>query len=263
MRNARAAVGYRWGAPVTQTEPKQDGEQRGILAPGLIGRMTEIGQVLVPGSFAWFVTVVPGATARGANRVGWVLAFVAFCALVAGSFAARDRPRLGRILGIWTFLVLCVCTWVLNLPSISIERLDPVRASSGTFGWMLYGLGWGAPWRPGLHPEDNPRAQLHPKLDSRKPPNPAMPIAVAIATVGAVTAFVFAWRTADSMRAVMLQGAAIALSVALVTTSANVALAQAKQRSQPAARQRVLYALPWLMALFTLLVIAIAWVLSS
>jgi hypothetical protein len=248
---------------VTDTESKLNAEQRGALAPGLLGRLTEIGQVLVPGSFAWFVTVVPGATSRGANRIAWVLAFLAFCALVAGSFVVRDRPRLGRILGIWAFIGLCVCTWVLNLPSIRIERLDPVRACSGTFGWLLYGLGWGAPWRPGLHPEDNPRAQLHPKLEARKAPELGMPIAVAVAALGAMTASVFAWRAADGNRALMLQGASIAVGVAMLTTSSTLALSWTKKRTQPAPRQRVLYALPWLMAMFTLLVIAVAWVLSS
>lgn len=242
--------------------PETLSEQRAPLAPGVFGRLTEVGQVLVPGIFAWAVTVVPCATGRGSTRLTWIPAFVGLACLVAGAFIVRDRPKLGRILGIWAFLVLSLLTWVLNPAGIRTDRIDPIRAASGTFGWMLYALGWGAPWRPGVHPEDNPRAQQHPKLEPRRGPVLRMPIAVAIAAVGAVLALVLAWRGLDPNRALMMHGAALAAAVALVTVASGVALSQNQKRTEVVAKQRLVHASPWLMAIGTLLIMVLAWLVS-
>lgn len=237
-------------------------EQRAVLAPGVIGRLTELGQVLVPGIYAWAVTVVPSTSGRTAPGYAWVPAFLAFGSLVAGCFLLRDRPRLGRALGIWAFLAFALVTWTLNPAVLRPDRIDPIRAASGAFGWMLYALGWGTPWRPGVHPEDDPRAELYPKLEPRKDPVLSMPLAVAIATIGSVLAMVLAWRATDNSRALMLHGLALAVSVALVSTASRVALAQGNKRSWPAPRQRLLHAFPWLMALVTVSMMLLAWWLS-
>ncbi|MBI5538086.1 MAG: hypothetical protein HY898_35520 [Deltaproteobacteria bacterium] len=247
---------------MTTNQASQNNEQRALLAPGILGRLSEIGQVLVPGIFAWAVTVVPCATMRGASRIGWVVAFLGFAALVAGAFLMRDRPRLGRALGIWVFLLFSLITWILNPAGIRPDRIDPVRAASGTFGWVLYGLGWGAPWRPGVHPEDNPRAQLHPKLEPRRIPVLRMPLVVAIAAVGAICALALAWRALDVNRALMMHGTALAVAVGLVTAAARIGLLQGQKRNASAPRQRIMHAFPWLMAIATLLIMVVAWWLS-
>ena len=133
-------------------------------------RVAEVGQVLVPGIYAWAVTVVPAATERGPSGWAPVTAFMAFVSLVVGASLARSRPRLALGLGIWGFVLGCLGTWLIALPALSVERLDPWRAGAGAIGWLLYALGWGTPWQLGRHPEDDPRAQLHPKLEPRKPP---------------------------------------------------------------------------------------------
>jgi hypothetical protein len=237
-------------------------EQRAPLAPGVFGRLTEVGQVLVPGIFAWAVTVVPCATGRGSTRFTWIPAILGLACLVAGAFLVRDRPTLGRILGIWAFLSLSLLTWILNPAGIRTDRIDPIRAASGTFGWMLYGLGWGAPWRPGVHPEDNPRAQLHPKLEPRRMPVFRMPLAVALAAVGAVLAMVLAWRGLEPGRALMMHGAALACAVGLVTAASKVGLSQSQKRTPVIAKQRLVHASPWLMAFGTLLIMVLAWLVS-
>ena len=247
---------------MTPQEPSSTEEQRAVLAPGVLGRLSEIGQVLVPGLFAWAVTVVPSTAGRAAPGWAWVPALLSLASLVAGCFLLRDRPRLGRALGIWAFLAFALVTWRLNPAVLRPDRIDPIRAASGTFGWMLYALGWGAPWRPGVHPEDDPRAELHPKLEPRKDPLLRMPLAVAIATVGSALVLVLAWRATESTRALMLHGLALALSVALVSSAARVGLAQGHKRNSPPPRQRLLHAFPWLMALVTLAMMAFAWAMS-
>ena len=237
-------------------------EQRAPLAPGLFGRLTEVGQVLVPGIFAWAVTVAPCATGRGSTRFTWIPAFLGFAGLVAGAFLMRDRPKLGRVLGIWAFLLLSVLTWILNPAGIRTDRIDAIRAASGTFGWMLFGLGWGAPWRPGVHPEDNPRAQLHPKLEPRRTPVLRVPLAVALAGTGAVLALLLAWRGLDPNRALMMHGTALACAVALVTVASKVGLSQNQKRTTVTTKQRLVHASPWLMAFGTLLIMVLAWLVS-
>jgi len=222
-----------------------------------------VGQVLVPGIYAWAITVVPVASDRLARPTAGVTAMLAFVALVVGTFVVKQRPRLGHALGIWSFVALCLASWLQNLDALQVERLDPIRAAAGTIGWILFALGWGTPWRTGRHPEDDPRAQLHPKLEPRKPPQLRAALAVSIAVVGALAGLLLAWRATDPGRALLLHGASLACAVAVVTTAATVGLAQGKKRVGVPPRQRMTYAFPWLMALVALVVIAIAWVLGT
>lgn len=224
---------------------------------GLLGRLSEVGQVLVPGAYAWAVTVLPCAWSRGASSLSSFAALMALGGLVAGSLLMRDRPKLGSLLGIWLFVFLCLGTWLLNRQALHIDRIDPVRAGSGTLGWLLYALGWGVPWRPGVHPEDNPRARLHPKLEPRRLPLLRMPVVVATAGTGAVLGLLFAWRTADPARALMLQGIALAAGIGGVTSAARAVLAQGRKHTPPTLRQRVTHAFPWLAAAVTLLIMAL------
>jgi hypothetical protein len=241
----------------TRREPEEG--QGASLARRVLPRLGEVGQVVVPGAYAWAVTVVPAAVGRGGTSLSWVAAAGAFVGLVAGAFVAKDRPRLGHALGIWAFVVLSCAAWVLNPYAIRVDRIDPMRAVAGTFGWTLYALGWGTPWRPGRHPEDDPRAELHPKLEPRKLPPLRVPWSLVVATLGALACLALAWRAAEPGRAVMLQGVALAAAVALVTACSRMALAQGQKRALPAPRQRLSYAFPWLMGLLTLLVTAAAW----
>lgn len=228
----------------------------------MFGYLFAVSQVLVPGAYAWAVSVVPAATSVSASPWARVPALLAFSSLVSGTFLYRDRPRAGYALGIWGFLGLSCVTWLLNADAIRADRLDPWRAAAATVGWLLFSLGWGTPWRAGVHPEDNPRAQLYPKLEPRRPATLRTPLTVAIGAVGAAACLLLAWRATEPDRALMMHGLALGSAVALVTTSASLAIAQGQKRVELPARQRVAFALPWLMALVALSVIALAWLLA-
>lgn len=243
-------------APSTAEEPTRH------VASSVFVRVAELGQVLVPGIYAWAVTVVPAATERP-HTGSMAAAFLAFALLVAGAFLAKERPTLGYALGIWGFLIACLITWLISMPSLQVERLDPWRAGAGSIGWILYTLGWGTPWRIGRHPEDDPRAQLNPKLDPRSPPRLRTALSVATGTIGALTCLLLAWRIAESDRAMLLHGAALACAVGIINTSASVGLAQGKRRAQFSPRQRITFAFPWFMAVIALVVIAAAWLLGN
>ncbi len=232
------------------------------VASGVFVRVAEIGQVLVPGIYAWAVTVVPAATDRP-GTLSFATAFLAFAFLVAGAFLAKERPSLGYALGIWGFLIACLITWLMSMPALQIERLDPWRAGAGSIGWILYALGWGTPWRIGRHPEDDPRAQLHPKLEPRNPPRLRTALAVAAGTIGALACLLLAWRITESDRAMLLHGAALACAVGIIHTAAAIGLGQGKKRVQLSPRQRITFAFPWMMAIIALIVIAAAWMLGN
>ena len=102
------------------------------LRTSVFGRLAEVGQILVPGIYAWAVTVVPAATERAHSVWSVVTAFVAFVALVVGAFVVKQRPRVGYALGIWGFLIACLVTWLISMPALQVERLDPWRAGAGS-----------------------------------------------------------------------------------------------------------------------------------
>lgn len=228
-----------------------------------LGRAAELGQVLVPGIYAWAVTVVPAASDRAQS--GWALvpAVLGLASLIAGAVLVKSRPRLGTALGIWGFLIASLITWLVTLSALNVERLDPWRAGAGSVGWLLFALGWGTPWRIGHHPEDDPRAQLHPKLEARNPPRLRTALAIAVGSTGALACLLLAWRATEPGRALLLHGAALACAVGIIYASAQVGLAQGKRRKPVAPKQRFTYAFPWLMAIVALMVIALAWWLGK
>lgn len=241
----------------SQPSPAKRSEGRVTL-----GRLAEVGQVLVPGIYAWAVTVIPAASDRPTTSWSIVTASLAVVLLIAGAASAKRNPSLGHALGIWGFIIACVVTWLLSLPALQVDRLDPWRAAAGSIGWILYALGWGTPWRVGRHPEDDPRAQLHPKLEPRNPPRLRTALAVAAGTIGALSCMLLAWRATESDRGLLLHGAALACSIGIISAASTIGLAQGDKRTPAAPKQRITYAFPWVMAISALIVIAIAWMLG-
>jgi hypothetical protein len=231
--------------------------------PRRLGHVLDVAQVLIPGAYAWAVTVAPLVLQPGPRTVALVTVPLALCALVSGAILVRSRPRIGYALGIWAFIGLSLVSWSVEVTRLQIDRVEPVRAAAGAVGWALFALGWGIPWRTGVHPEDNPRAMLHPKLKPRNPPLWRSHAGVAIATVGAVACLALAWRSSEPDRALMLHGVALACAVGMVTSSASLGLAQGKRRVPLSPRQRFAFAFPWFMALLALLAIFVAWNLGS
>jgi hypothetical protein len=225
----------------------------------VLDRTPEIAQVLVPGLFAWSVTVVPAAMHPSSWWLSKVSCFLGLGALVAGAFVGRHHAKIAYALGIWTFLGFSLLTWVTSSGALQLNRLDTARAIAGTFGWMLFALGWGTPWRAGIHPEDNPRARIHPKLEPRLNPVQRRPAVVFVSAVGAIACMLLAYRSVEPSRALMMHGVALACAVALISAGARVALGQGQKKQQETPHARSAHAFPWLMALIALAVIALAW----
>jgi len=229
----------------------------------VLDRVPQIAQVLVPGLFAWAITVVPSAMHPLAWWSAKLTCAFALVALVLGAVVGRDRIKVAYALGIWAFLVFSVLTWLASPASLHVARVDVVRAIAGSFGWMLYALGWGTPWRAGIHPEDNPRARIHPKLEPRLAPVQRRPAVVFVSAVGAIGCMLLAYRSAEPSRAMMMHGIALACAVALVSAGARVSLGQGQKKMPESVAARTSHVFPWLMALIALAVIAFAWHLTK
>jgi hypothetical protein len=198
--------------------PPPSSDRSILREPGVVQR-------IVCGVFAWGVTVFPFAFGRGGRAAAMLLAVAA---LAAAPLVFPKRRRLGRHVGISTFLGLVVATWLLVPGGLDVSRIDLVLAVTGSVSWMAYAFSWGEPWkfRPDVKADDmsgalRARAELPPV---------AVPIAT-LGVVGAAALLVLAFRVRDSSRALLAQVVAIGLGVALVTVAADLAILRGKKRA--------------------------------
>lgn len=201
----------------------------------LAGRLN----VLLPGLYAWVSTVASPAASRAAPHSARLVAGLALAALVAGTFSASRRPRLGRGIAVYGFVGLCGLAWLLLGPVLSVERIEPVRSAFGSIGWALFAFGWGAVRNPGAVPEDHPRAIAAEPLKPRgKLARTTSPTLIA-ALLGATIPMLLAWQVVRPRHALLAHAAALAAAIALVTVGAEVAVAQGKWRGGRRPSQRL------------------------
>ncbi len=140
--------------------------------------------------------------------------------------------QIGRHVGISLFLAAAAATWLLTDKAIDPTYLDAIRAAIGAIAWGVYALSWGEPWTAFGAAERKP--EVDPMAAPLRARATLAPFAVPIATVGAVAAMVAmvaAWRVRDPIRAVIAQALGVAVSVALVSASATLAVLRGKARS--------------------------------
>jgi hypothetical protein len=191
--------------------------------------LSERTRVLLPGLYAWLLTVELPAQSAGVRPLARVTSLVAAGALVAGLFFVGGRLRVARVLGIHLFLAACALTWALVGGELSPLRFDRLRAATGSLGWLLYAFGWGHV-REARPPEDAPNAVLGSPLVPRAHlDRKTLPIA-GLAVVAALTCQALAFRIERAEHAVFSHAAATACALLLLAVGANVALAQGTRR---------------------------------
>jgi hypothetical protein len=195
--------------------------------------------MLLPGLYAWVATVAALASQRGTPMLSRLTALTALVALVAGPLVALDRPRLGRVLGVHTFVALCIATWALLGPGVSVTRLDPTRAFLGALGWGLFAFGWGTLRNVGSVPEEDPHAILGPPLPQRgRLPRGAAAL-LAVSVVSAVVVLLLAWTIDRPSHALFGHAAAVLAAIALVSAGARIAVSRSEPRVPTSPRQRL------------------------
>jgi len=219
----------------------------------------ERANILLPGLYAWLLTVAEPATGAGVGFLARALAFLALIALVTGPFLAPDRPLLGRIFGIYGFVGLSTLAWSQLGSAVAAEQLDPLRAAFGAFGWMLYAFGWGKTRGRGRIPEDDPNVVPGPSLPARSRLPTAAWVVAAVALVGAVVPTFFAWRVDRADHAVLGHATTLAAGAAVLSSGATLALAFGQPRSERSPGSRLNSAAAALAALAVFAVVGLLW----
>jgi hypothetical protein len=194
-------------------------------APADSAPLAERARVLVPGLYAWLLTVAHPAAQPGAPFAARAGAFAALVTLAAAPFFVRDRIAIARVLGIYGFVGLSVLTWSLLESELAVERIDRLRACVGALGWLVYAFGWGSVRAAGV-PEDDPHVVSGARLVPRsRLPRASVPVAV-FAVLAAVCIEALAFRVDRREPAVFAHAVAVALALLVLGTGSRIALAQ-------------------------------------
>jgi hypothetical protein len=194
-------------------------------APSDVLPLAERTRVLLPGLYAWLLTVGLPVLARGVRSGPRLAAAGALLALVLSLLVVGRRLALARFLGIYGFVFASALTWALLGADLSPVHLDRIRTALGMLGWVLYAFGWGRVHAPvdtdqRAHVASGsllvPRSRLHPRATS----------IVAFAVVAALVLEGLAFRVDRQEHAVLAHAVAAACAVLVLSTASRVALAQ-------------------------------------
>jgi hypothetical protein len=204
-------------------------------------------QAAVPGLYAWGVTVAPSMWATGSPRLARFSASVALLTLGAGVLLERRWGDRARIACMWAFIVACAVTWSSAPRSLGAFRHDAPAGAAGTLAWALFAFASCAPPAP---------AQA---TSTTKPPRRERLAGSDMAYVacGALLAGlleVFGWRIAATERALLVRFVALAAGLAIIATSAEIALMRRTPRTMPPPGGRLRRATVALVALGLLVV---------
>ncbi|MCB9585828.1 MAG: hypothetical protein H6718_10530 [Polyangiaceae bacterium] len=191
---------------------------------------TAVIRVLVPGIYAWIVTVALPSAQRDASALPKISAFFALVCLIGGPIVALYRERVGRAMGVYGFVGFAVITWLVLGDLLSGAKLDPVRAALGSVGWALFAFGWGSVREVGAIPEQDPHALTGAPLTARSTLPKGAGIVMGLGLAGAVVPIFLAWRIDRPLHALLGHAVAVVVAVALVTSAALVGVSRGNTR---------------------------------
>lgn len=191
-------------------------------------------RVLVPGLYAWFVTVALPAGQRDASLWPRLLSILAVLCLVSGPWLAVRRERVGRALGVFGFVGFSLLTWLVLGDLLSVGRLDPVRAALGSMGWALYAFGWGSVREVGTIPEKSPHVLSGAALTARSTLPAGAALVVTLGLLGSLVPIFLAWRVERPLHALFAHAVAIVAAIALVTAAATIGVSRGSRALHPA-----------------------------
>lgn len=228
-------------------------------------------QAAVPGTYAWAVTVVPFAWARGAGSIGMLAkagALVGLFALwtapvvdVSRRFSSRTPERLHpwlRAWSFWGFVLASVLVWGLVPVLRATTKIDAIRGVFGVVGWLLFAF---ASAGPSLEKKrDATFAPL--RLDVDTPPAVASKTArgsrgdlvyLVLGLAAALGIQSIGWDVESPERAVLVRLVTIGTGIAVFSATSTIALARHRPKNPALARARsrtrLRRALPWIVIL--------------
>ena len=195
-------------------------------------------RVLLPGVYAWLLTVELPVLVRGVSAWPRLTALVALAALLVGVLVLARRRRLAQLLGIHAFVACSLLTWALLGSDRSPVHLDRVRTALGALGWALYAFGWGR-LRGSLGAQDAAEVIAGQPLVARTHLHPrSLPVA-GLCIVAALVFEALAFRVDRPEHAVLAHALAAACAVLVLSTGGRVALAQGSRSELPSGATRL------------------------
>jgi hypothetical protein len=215
-----------------------------------LAAMNGAAQSAFAGAYAWAVTVAPAAWARGAGPIAKVFALVALIALGAGFTEARFGERVRRV-ALWGFVFACAIVWSAVPSSLGVLRVDALRGLAGVLGWALVGLTLAAPARSLVEAGVARSRALAPR--QVLVPGDRIYLWTGALVAGAIQAV--GWSAPSAERSLLVRFAVLAAGMAIVATSADLALARHLPRTEPSPRRRLDSAVPTLVTLGLLVLV--------
>jgi hypothetical protein len=203
----------------------------------LLARTVSLGsaaQAVVPGIYAWAVTVAPAALQRSATWFAKATALLGLVVLLAGvALEARIGAR-ARYVSVWGLVVTSVLVWITTPSSLGPLRLDEPRGVAGMLGWALFAFASAA---PALRRDTDRGSRVI--EDDPLPPRTRLRRGDMIYIVGGVVLAVglqgIGWRVTVPERALLVRVVTLAAGLSLIGAATSVALAR---HGRPAGTQR-------------------------
>jgi hypothetical protein len=206
---------------------------------GALRALRDRANTVLPGLYAWLTTVALPSVNHGAPGSARVMAFFALLTLLAAPLFVRERPLLGRALGIFGFVGCSLVTWLLLGAQLVKNPGDHLLSALGAVGFTLYALGWGSMRRRGAVPEDAPNVILGPPLQPRARPHPLAPFVFGLILVSALLPVFLAFRVVEAERGLFAHAVAILAAILTITVGARVATGLGQRRVLPASSERL------------------------
>lgn len=172
--------------------------------------------VVLTGTYAWGLTVLPSASSHGFSSVVGVFALLA----LGGLFLSLLLPpgRLSLFAGLDLFIGCCLVSWWAG-------RGDPLRppfAVFGSLGWLAYTFAWGS-----LSTSREFATQTHPgpHLEPRTPPSRLSAAAMLLLLMGSLVLLGGAWWVERPSLSVLSHVLALAAALLLLRSGAHLAIA--------------------------------------
>ena len=227
--------------------------------PGFFERVSGLGvaaQALIPGFYAWAVTVAPAAWSRGAPFLAKPFALAGIACLIGAVIVERKRPTWSRAISVWGLVLTSAIVWALTPLALSPQRLDVARGVAGMIGWALFAFSSAA---PALRRDDSHKLLV---AGPRLRPRGQIPrgdvfflvvgvlLALALQTVG--------WRAVVPERALLVRLVALASGLAVLGAATSIALTRHMRRPPASRKTRMRRSLVWLLVLGGLIAIGAA-----
>ena len=229
-------------APPSATDPLAPAPRRRPF--GALSSIGAVAQSVIPALYAWGVTVLPVAWARGSGVAPRVASVLAIAAMGVALVMERKQPKLSRPVLIWGFTLSCLLAWILAPAGLSAAKLDGARGFLGALGWLMFAFSAAAPpIRRADVPGSAGRIVPGPKLVPRGRIARGDGVILGFGFVCAILLQAIGWNVIVPERALLLRAVTLVSGIAIVGAATDIATARHQTRKP--ARSGVRFARLW------------------